>query len=252
MAKAKTKQNLHISKNEEKKRKRGEEEDEEEQENEIEEDVASQSNDEDDVDNDNEEDQQEKKKDGFADTIMNLLKQDTGSKLPVLSGRKTALMKQMQEHQKEAKVQELKRLEKKRRIEAKMVRPQENNIEFERQLRKLATKGVVALFNAVAKAKKEIADAEQQEKTKSESAVEKAKEESSITKSLLQTRETKGLKTENPNNEKKVEKKKWNVLSENTTEDLLMVREHILFSYNCVKCCCFCRIGIKRAMIKLM
>lgn len=231
MAKAKSKQNLHISKSEEKKRKRSEEEEEEEQEDE---DVASQSNDdEDDVDNDNEEEeQQEKKKDGFADTIMNLLKQDTGSKLPVLSGRKTALMKQMQEHQKEAKVQELKRLEKKRRIEAKMIRPQENNIEFERQLRKLATKGVVALFNAVAKAKKEIADAEQQEKTKSEAAIEKAKEDSSVTKSLLQTRETKGsLKTESTNSEKKVEKKKWNVLSENTTEDLLMVREQPLFIY---------------------
>lgn len=154
------------------------------------------------------------KGDGFADTILNLLKQDTGLKIPVLSGRNTSLMKQLRTHQIEERDVQKKKLEKRRKIEGKMILPQENNIEMERQLRKLATKGVVALFNAVAKAKKEIAEA-------SEKSASKEAKNGEVRLSLANKPNCSAEKSQLKQSTNSLQK--WGVVNENSTEDLLLV-----------------------------
>lgn len=64
-------------------------------------------------------------------------------------------MKKLEETKKVKREINRKRIEKRRRIESKIPTAANVNVEFERQLRKLATKGVVALFNAVSKAKRD-------------------------------------------------------------------------------------------------
>eukprot|EP01039_Chlorochromonas_danica_P010174 gene10174-11258_t len=100
--------------------------------------------------------------DGFANTMMDILKQETKSKVPVLAGRKTKLMKQMEAEKESSKAVHLKKEAQRRRMKALMGEGGSDDssvnsfsVDFEKQLRRLATKGVVALFNAVAKAKRE-------------------------------------------------------------------------------------------------
>lgn len=85
--------------------------------------------------------------------------------MPILAGRKTATMKQLEAKKKQKKELIQRKLENRRKMERKIPTPETINIEFERQLRRLATKGVVALFNAVAKAKKDGSKATQLLKT---------------------------------------------------------------------------------------
>lgn len=79
--------------------------------------------------------------DGFANAMSSLLQQDTGNKVPVLAGRKTALMKQLEKSQLENAELREKRIERKKKLKNFMTDPSNVNVEFERQLRKLATKG---------------------------------------------------------------------------------------------------------------
>jgi len=61
--------------------------------------------------------------------------------VPVLAGRKTSLMKQLEKNKQENVELKGKRLERKKKLKSLLVDPNNVNIEFERQLRKLATKG---------------------------------------------------------------------------------------------------------------
>lgn len=150
----------------------------------------------------------EKHEDGFANTILNLLKQETGTKLPVLSGRKTTLMKQLLEEQQIQKDLEKKRQEKKRKVD--YLFQSEANVELERQLRKLATKGVVALFNAVAKAKKEMMDA------KAVSQPDKSLKDQEEGKRRMKAERSSSMSND------QLPSKKWKVVNENATEELLL------------------------------
>lgn len=167
-------------------------------------------------------------RDGFANTILNLLKQDTGKKAPVLSGRKTTLMKQIDEHKTESKSLERKKLEKRRKLEEKIMHSDEINIEFERQLKKLATKGVVALFNCVAKAKKEMNEENNKAKAKSKpKELPVASSEKAFSASFVI-----GEKKESSKETKPSGAKKWSVVDENATEGLLMVRSSVSFPFH--------------------
>eukprot|EP01033_Poteriospumella_lacustris_P010535 gene10535-7492_t len=90
----------------------------------------------------------------MSSVISDLLGQST-SGVPILAGRKTATMKQLEEKKRLKKELVLKKLENRRKIESKIPSTNAVNVDFERQLRRLATKGVVALFNAVAKSKRD-------------------------------------------------------------------------------------------------
>eukprot|EP01031_Cornospumella_fuschlensis_P039545 gene39545-48145_t len=111
-----------------------------------------------------EEDGENHQGDGFANALLGILHQETKSKVPVLAGRKTKLMKIVDSEKDGLKKQHMKKEAKRRKMKMLMgeggVGDDDSstnsfNLDFEKQLRKLATKGVVALFNAVAKAKKE-------------------------------------------------------------------------------------------------
>jgi hypothetical protein len=219
------------------KRKRVEEESSEESEEQIED-----NNDEDNSDQGN----SNGFHDGFADTVLNLLKQDTGKKNPVLSGRKTTLMKQLQETTQQMKEADKRKVEKRRKLEGKMVNPQDVNIEFERQLRKLATKGVVALFNCVAKAKKEMIAEQSESKKKQIELKEKEKQNepvsssSALSTSFQSTRPKSMQQGENQRSNNKAaavsKPKKWSVVDETATEGLLMVR-NTLFCFVALSSC---------------
>ena len=106
------------------------------------------------------------KADGLADMMSKILNQKVGDKVPVLAKRKTAMMKEMEGKQGDTERLKRQRVEKRAEREKQLVVPDHTSADFERQLRKLATRGVVALFNAVAKSKKEAADKEAAEKSK--------------------------------------------------------------------------------------
>ena len=106
------------------------------------------------------------KRDGLADMMSKILNQNIGDKVPVLAKRKTAMMKEMEGKQGDTDRLKRQRIEKRAEREKQLVVPDHTSADFERQLRKLATRGVVALFNAVAKSKKEAADKEAAEKSK--------------------------------------------------------------------------------------
>ena len=78
---------------------------------------------------------------GFADAISKILSKEIGSIQPVLAKRKTPLMRQIEEERHRAKKE---RLLKKRRLEMKnknLVIPDHTTVDYERQLRKIATRG---------------------------------------------------------------------------------------------------------------
>ena len=106
---------------------------------------------------------------GFGSALSKILSRDIGNKkTPVLSKRHTALQK-LQEQE---KLQQL--LLKKQNKQKKILRkvhnldPRQAAPDFERQLRKVATKGVVALFNAIAKHQHSVEIAEQEANRTSE------------------------------------------------------------------------------------
>lgn len=86
------------------------------------------------------------KADGFADMMSKILNQKTGDKVPVLAKRKTALMKEMEGSHKDADRLKRQRAEKKSEKEKQLVIPDLSSADFERQLRKLATRGGILLL----------------------------------------------------------------------------------------------------------
>lgn len=136
------------------------------------------------------------KGDGFADMMAKILNQKTGDKIPVLAKRKTTLMKEVEGSHIDSDRLKRQRAAKKVEKEKQLVVPDLSSADFERQLRKLATRGgeiefmgflvsackicnyreitfkplscvllVVALFNAIAKTKKEAVEKEAAEKS---------------------------------------------------------------------------------------
>ena len=93
-------------------------------------------------------------KDGMADMMSKILNQKVKSNVPVLEKRNTTIMKQIGVERKEQ--QQLKKAQAERRHtrEKQIAKPGDANILHEKTLRKLATKGVIALFNAVAESQR--------------------------------------------------------------------------------------------------
>lgn len=112
--------------------------------------------------------EREPRGDGLADMMSKILNQKIGDKVPVLAKRKTAMMKEVEGKHEDTERIKRQRIEKRAEREKQLVVPDHTSADFEKQLRKLATRGVVALFNAVAKAKKEAAEKEEAEKVKVE------------------------------------------------------------------------------------
>jgi hypothetical protein len=89
---------------------------------------------------------------GFGAAMSKIMARDlTGKATPVLAKRKTAQAKQADKAALAIKEDAKKRKLRKRARKAHLVVPDPLQADFERQLRKVATKGVVALFNAIAK-----------------------------------------------------------------------------------------------------
>jgi hypothetical protein len=95
--------------------------------------------------------------DGFADAMSRILSSNIpkAHANPVLAKRKTTLMKQIEGDREDQ--QRVKKLRAKRLVERDrhMTVPTVLSQDFERQLKKVATKGVIALFNAINKAKRQ-------------------------------------------------------------------------------------------------
>ena len=89
---------------------------------------------------------------GFADALQNILKKQAPSDSPggsILSKRKTPNMRLIEKEMKEAREKKRARETKKDKDMIGLVIPSYKTLNYERQLRRVATRGVVSLFNAV-------------------------------------------------------------------------------------------------------
>ena len=182
----------------------------------------------DNVSSDKEEDNA-KGNDGLADMMQKILNQNIPStKQPVLAKRKTQLMKEIENQKGEkARLQKL-RKERKLRKEKQLVVPDVLSMVYEKQLKKLATRGVVALFNAIAKAKKDsLAPTEEDDNKVSKASTGVSKIPSKAKPSLKQITQDNFLQLLNKNDDNKVDNsvksesiketsdKSWSVLKDN-------------------------------------
>mmetsp|Transcript_19964 Transcript_19964/g.18134 ORF Transcript_19964/g.18134 Transcript_19964/m.18134 type:complete len:149 (+) Transcript_19964:84-530(+) len=106
-------------------------------------------------DNQVDENEIEQKVDRFATTLQQILQQNVDNKIPVLSKRKTDYMTMIEQQREESERIKRLKLEHKSDREKQSITPDFSSAIKERQLKKLATRGVIALFNAIAKAKRE-------------------------------------------------------------------------------------------------
>ena len=97
-------------------------------------------------DNDGDDDRATKG-DGLADMMSKILNQKVGDKIPVLAKRKTTLMKEMEGSHIDSDRLKRQRAEKKADREKQLVVPDLTSADFERQLRKLATRGGTKLLS---------------------------------------------------------------------------------------------------------
>jgi hypothetical protein len=114
--------------------------------------------------------------DGFAQMLSKILNQNVDKNKivnPVLAKRKTSIMKELEANAVDK--ERVKELRKERELSKKrqLVIPDVSTANYERQLKKLATKGVVSLFNAVAKLKREEAAEEQDDDNNKNSSASK-------------------------------------------------------------------------------
>ena len=85
-------------------------------------------------------------RDGFADMMSRILNQNAGDSIPVLSKRKTPLMR---EHEEESNMKNLlkkQKVDKKVDKEKQLVAPDVRSADFERELRRLATRGGMTML----------------------------------------------------------------------------------------------------------
>lgn len=99
------------------------------------------------------------KKDGMADMMSKILHQSIPNSNPVLAKRKTVIMREMEEGKEDRDRLKRQRMQRKAEKEKQLVVPDAATADYESQLRKLATRGVVSLFNAISAAKREEAEA---------------------------------------------------------------------------------------------
>ncbi|TMW59660.1 hypothetical protein Poli38472_004729 [Pythium oligandrum] len=89
---------------------------------------------------------------GFGDAMSKILQQNVGDDAqPILAKRTTARMREIMNEKKEVKKDRVSAAEKRAKERKDNVIPSHVTAVKDRQLRKIATKGVVALFNAIAK-----------------------------------------------------------------------------------------------------
>ncbi|CAN0288643.1 unnamed protein product, partial [Discosporangium mesarthrocarpum] len=90
---------------------------------------------------------------GMGDVMARILGQelDTRTKEPVLARRKTRVMREMEEESARRAEARGKAAEKRACMTSQFVAPDHTTADYERQLKKIATRGVVALFNAISK-----------------------------------------------------------------------------------------------------
>lgn len=89
---------------------------------------------------------------GFGDAMSKILGQNVAEDaLPILAKRTTARMREIQSDKKETKTARLSAAEKREREQKDMAVPDHTTAVQDRKLRMIATKGVVALFNAIEK-----------------------------------------------------------------------------------------------------
>lgn len=93
--------------------------------------------------------------DGFANVMAKLLGQRVTKSVPVLAKRKTQQIRAIEQDHKERRELHEKRMNRLAEREKQHVVPSLLTQDHERKLRRIATRGVVALFNAIATAKKE-------------------------------------------------------------------------------------------------
>lgn len=86
--------------------------------------------------------------------MSKILSQKTNEKIPILAKRKTKFMKDYEEYNEQKEENKVHRYEWKRKRENFRVLSDTSTLDFERQLRKVAARGVVALFNAISEAKR--------------------------------------------------------------------------------------------------
>ena len=84
------------------------------------------------------------KADGLADMMAKILNQNTGNKVPLLAKRKTSQMKEIEEDRKHTQQMKAARLEKLSQQSKQLVVPDVLTADYERQLKKLATRGGTA------------------------------------------------------------------------------------------------------------
>mmetsp|Transcript_5937 Transcript_5937/g.11101 ORF Transcript_5937/g.11101 Transcript_5937/m.11101 type:complete len:245 (+) Transcript_5937:234-968(+) len=85
----------------------------------------------------------------FASTLQNLVKAPTESDTTVLVKRKTRELKEINKANQEAKLQKKLKAERKAHKTEGLITPRLQDMNFERKLRRVATRGVVVLFNAI-------------------------------------------------------------------------------------------------------
>ncbi|KAE9005343.1 hypothetical protein PR001_g17477 [Phytophthora rubi] len=89
---------------------------------------------------------------GFGDAMSKILGQNVAEDAqPILAKRTTARMREIQSEKKETKTARLSAAEKRERDQKDMAVPDHTTAVQDRKLRMIATKGVVALFNAIEK-----------------------------------------------------------------------------------------------------
>jgi hypothetical protein len=79
--------------------------------------------------------------DGFADMMSKILNQKVDNRLPILAKRKTSQMKEVEEFHKKKEENKVLRVERKRKRESFLKLPHHTTFNFERNLRKIATRG---------------------------------------------------------------------------------------------------------------
>eukprot|EP00968_Pinguiococcus_pyrenoidosus_P024621 scaffold4873_cov208-Pinguiococcus_pyrenoidosus.AAC.1 len=111
-----------------------------------------------------EEDEDEEGADGFASALSKILSANIGDKKnPVLAKRRTKRMKEILKEQEEKKARRAAAQARRDKKSSALKVPDFSAAETERSLKKVATKGVVALFNAVAKYQHGVAGAGEKE-----------------------------------------------------------------------------------------
>eukprot|EP00949_MAST-11_sp_MAST-11-sp1_P004119 g4119.t1 len=141
---------------------------------------------------------------GFAGAIQKLLDQDPSGSVsaPVLSRRKTPNMKRLAEARAAEKKAKVRRLEKIAKVRVGFREAKPGTDLYEQELRKIATRGVVALFNAVSKAQ---AGARRTESGKESKPIDKE----GFMQILQGTEDESTRKTESARS------RKWDVLQDN-------------------------------------